>query len=804
MNYTDNEQKESFSKPHDIYPYLINQVSLLIAKVSDQNSSHIEFKKRAKLVLDELFRLKSTFIKRINYLKDQSEWERYTISFFGETNAGKSTIIEVLRILFEDDGKLECKLKIEQQNRLISDIKLKRIETLETLKHQNQCKVENLTNTLYENEAKIDGLKDEISKNRELLIIENDERLKDWSEKLEYHYKVVSVRKQAFWFRFICWFRKIIGLLPLEIKRKEKNNIDNALRLCELYDVENEDVIKKLNNDVYSLETVARSDIQQRLNACLEYNPNEDLNIRIIDEQIQLIVQQINEYKDGGIIGTGMQDFTKDCIEYCFNQQIKPFTLIDVPGIEGDEGEYEQMIFDSVSKAHVVFYVTTMGKLPELGTIAKIKKYLKNQSEVYVILNARKINYLEDEISGNFYDLHQDARLFEVKVSELMKVQLGAFYKGCVSIQGLMAFCSMADISPFQERNLRYQAKWNKMFDGKEVMLQVSNLAVLESLISKLIQSIEGKIIVANLQKTLVAVSLLNENISIIRASQYSDDILRVIYKEFSDFKAAIERFRSDLVDDITNLSKIQINSAVSQMQESFYNAIDGKEVVLTIDDWDRINLIDDKKERFNVMAECICRFVLDQIEEEYKNRATDMVGAFSTNIEGAYRKMTVHISQMQMAFNGLAISDSFLEVGGALLDVDWKKMFLGAVGIASMSMTGGYLGAFLGGPIGAAIGAVIGALLSLVSSLFGESKESKAKKKVSEELRNNIKPKLEEQFNISDEKIIQECDKCISSIYEQLDNEIANFKGIQCLLDDKVSDLVKIIKNIELKMKDK
>ena len=41
----------------------------------------------------------------ISELKKNQEWDKFTIAFYGETGAGKSTIIESLRIKFEEPTK---------------------------------------------------------------------------------------------------------------------------------------------------------------------------------------------------------------------------------------------------------------------------------------------------------------------------------------------------------------------------------------------------------------------------------------------------------------------------------------------------------------------------------------------------------------------------------------------------------------------------------------------------------------------------------------------------------------------------
>ena len=71
---------------------------------------------------------------------------------------------------------------------------------------------------------------------------------------------------------------------------------------------------------------------------------------------------------DGLIVGTGMSDCTQVYKEYKMNISGVPFTLIDVPGIEGNEAVYEKEIKEALQKAHYVFYVQGQNKKPDTGT----------------------------------------------------------------------------------------------------------------------------------------------------------------------------------------------------------------------------------------------------------------------------------------------------------------------------------------------------------------------------------------------------------------------------------------------------
>ena len=57
--------------------------------------------------LENLGKINEKIQNEYHDLKKSSEWDRFTIAFYGETNAGKSTLIEALRLLWKEEGKLE-------------------------------------------------------------------------------------------------------------------------------------------------------------------------------------------------------------------------------------------------------------------------------------------------------------------------------------------------------------------------------------------------------------------------------------------------------------------------------------------------------------------------------------------------------------------------------------------------------------------------------------------------------------------------------------------------------------------------
>lgn len=70
--------------------------------------------------LEKFKNLESEGLKELESLKNNEEWEKFTIAFYGETGAGKSTIIECLRLFFREPGKMDQQ---ERFKRLYANMK---------------------------------------------------------------------------------------------------------------------------------------------------------------------------------------------------------------------------------------------------------------------------------------------------------------------------------------------------------------------------------------------------------------------------------------------------------------------------------------------------------------------------------------------------------------------------------------------------------------------------------------------------------------------------------------------------------
>ncbi|RAS24581.1 hypothetical protein SAMN02745903_02438 [Pseudomonas sp. URMO17WK12:I5] len=107
---------QDFSK---LYARVASDIATALDDVSRLDVSNDKGNAHLASVKEKLGEMKSRFDGEIAYLEKHAEWENFTIAFFGETNAGKSTIIESLRILFEEKKRQAL---IERNQATASDI----------------------------------------------------------------------------------------------------------------------------------------------------------------------------------------------------------------------------------------------------------------------------------------------------------------------------------------------------------------------------------------------------------------------------------------------------------------------------------------------------------------------------------------------------------------------------------------------------------------------------------------------------------------------------------------------------------
>ncbi len=82
----------------------IKDLQSIFKNTDDKDEKLKQFNQEA---LEVFQKLEFKSLKELESLKNNEEWENFTIAFYGETGAGKSTLIECLRMFFKEQSKVD-------------------------------------------------------------------------------------------------------------------------------------------------------------------------------------------------------------------------------------------------------------------------------------------------------------------------------------------------------------------------------------------------------------------------------------------------------------------------------------------------------------------------------------------------------------------------------------------------------------------------------------------------------------------------------------------------------------------------
>ncbi|MBP3839502.1 MAG: hypothetical protein J6D35_00865, partial [Chryseobacterium sp.] len=167
-----------------IYDNIAKKVSAILASldVETEDEDVASAQKNAKEILKIL---KDEINEEYSALSKNAEWDRFTIAFYGETNAGKSTIIETLRLLLNEETKMRASKKFRELQEK-NNITEQAFDTLqeEILKLENEIeRIKNDINML--KEASSEGIKaKEAEVNLLKAKVEEEQNARGWWQKL--------------------------------------------------------------------------------------------------------------------------------------------------------------------------------------------------------------------------------------------------------------------------------------------------------------------------------------------------------------------------------------------------------------------------------------------------------------------------------------------------------------------------------------------------------------------------------------------------------------------------------------------
>lgn len=598
----------------------------------------------------------------INNLENLSEWENYTISFIGETNAGKSTIIEALRIKYEEEEKKNAYSKNQE---LLFEEK-------------------NLLQKLQEEEEFFNIDKLSIDKNK--------------TSELNIALQKAEETKKSLWFKVRNFLQK-----DYQPNKTEILNLKN-------------DIEYNLNRNFNDLPWVIK----------------DKFRIETIKHQIKY---------DGEIIGTGKLDYTQTSNTFFIKVNDELVKIIDVPGIEGDESKYEEEIKNAVSKSHCVFYVTSSTKTLESGTLSKVKKYIKDQADVFAVVNMRLNSFKEEYFNLSFEEIYKNKLEAGESISLQLKEELNDNFIKAVAINGHWGFLSL---SKYLEKEGEKQKLSNdklkliKIFQDESTIYIKSNFEYFEKIIFEAVNQKEEKIRKTNILKVNTLVEKIINNLQVNLDTFLSSDYLDNIKEQADNSKREVHSTYNDYSRDLENIRKRLLNEFKRDSFKAIYSFVHQNDI------------------NENIYNVCIKRILTEQsnlLQEKIESGTKESVEKVNKQI---HKSLSIFLDRLNTLnnMNNASFYDPNINVEFSFLKNDFLKLTESLFSIGGLVTTGATIGAYFGTGIpipvigtvsGAILGAVIGGIVGSVINLIKlfqstEKKKSKILMKINEQLEEQSK----------------------------------------------------------------
>ena len=119
----------------DKYEHVGNVLDIAVESVNSIVVDGNEENHELEAIKAALGDMSKEFKAEIEKLESSSEWDKLCVAYFGETNAGKSTIIESLRIIYNEETRwLEKERQDREFETILTDHKEEYGKLLESLK----------------------------------------------------------------------------------------------------------------------------------------------------------------------------------------------------------------------------------------------------------------------------------------------------------------------------------------------------------------------------------------------------------------------------------------------------------------------------------------------------------------------------------------------------------------------------------------------------------------------------------------------------------------------------------------------
>jgi energy-coupling factor transporter ATP-binding protein EcfA2 len=504
--------------PSDIYQRINDELDRIIRSLRSQTNEQALNEAQAG-ALNRLKKCQEELSKQLAKLEKNAEWNIFTIAFYGETGAGKSSIIETLRILLREPSKLAS----QQAFRELRD---KYSLSEESLQHLVQ-EIEQASNKLVE-----------ITQQFRSAQQDHEQWHKDALSHIDHLQTLIAEHKRtaSLWQKLVNWFGKMPEEVELSIAEKQLPST-----FAEQVKVIDALISRRGEAERYKLELCQQ--LQER-----ESHLNE-----------------LDALADGCIIGDGSSDFTRKIQHYNFEMDGQKFALLDVPGIEGQEELVREEIEHAVQTAHAVFYVTNQAAPPQTGdeqrkgTLEKIKTHLSAQTEVWTLFNKRIVN----PVALKSQPLIKDEEWESLTVlDEKMREHLGSHYCEVFPLSALSAFLVSTEHFAPNSQNAKRRRKVLCSFDTDELLEKSRMKKFIWLLKEQLLNNSEAKIKAANFNRAKVKVDEVSLEINHIQQDfgKLTEELeltgsssCKQLRQSFNVLKQRLESLSGRLVDELVS-----------------------------------------------------------------------------------------------------------------------------------------------------------------------------------------------------------------------------------------------------------
>lgn len=379
----------SLQKPEEIYQHILTSVSATLKSISATKMTD-EAEELRHDAINATKKIQSSLVTELHSLERNSEWKTFTIAFYGETNAGKSTLIETLRIAFNEDGKVQ-----EHQRFKAKKGELDAIEKRLT-DQKAHCAEEH---------ARLDAQLAAITSKQDALAADGQQIQSEAATSLEKHYAKYQVLQdnedeiignyaellnqigtlsiqlrtkmlKSNWQLFLS----ILNRLPeqskiVSLKKKVPEHKEELLEAGRQLQGESDQIEISVNDWQHKIDDnqkqrgLVEDDYKKAKTAGELQQSAMKHSLVSLQDDFNQTGSELTQLSDGAIVGDGRSDYTQSVNEYTFTEGEKRFAILDLPGIEGKETDVQEQIADGVERAHVVIYVSRQATPPQKGMI---------------------------------------------------------------------------------------------------------------------------------------------------------------------------------------------------------------------------------------------------------------------------------------------------------------------------------------------------------------------------------------------------------------------------------------------------